>query len=120
LVVGGAIAYGALRLGTIRGFFAPLFCAFAAVVVGLIAGQPPWRAETIFTPIIKMLVGALVGLGIGYLGMTYMPALAFQAGSLGTIDLRSAVALVPLTAILYGIFVEIDDGGEDKKSKSKS
>ena len=115
-VVGGAGAYGAWRLGWMNGAMAYVWCALVAAVVGVVAGQPPWRAETIWTPVLKMLVGAAVGAGLCWVGFALLPNPGFHLAGV-EMELHSAPLLAPLIGILYGIFVEVDDGGEKKSAE---
>ena len=116
-VVGGLAAYGAWRFGWMNGVVAYLWCALVGAVVGVVAGQPPWRAETIWTPILKMLVGAGVGAGLCWVGFALLPNPSFTVSGVD-LELHSAPLLAPLIGILYGIFVEVDDGGEKKPAEA--
>lgn len=118
-IVGGAVAYGTLQLGWVTGVFAYLACALVGAVVGVVAGQPPWRAETIWTPVIKMLVGAIIGAGLCFVGFRFLPDPSFNVASVGALELHSGPVLAPLIGILYGIFVEVDDGGPKKPAPAK-
>ncbi len=113
-VIGGAVGYGLLRLGWQASLFAYLACAAVGAVVGVVAGRAPWRAETIWTPIIKMVVGALIGVGLCAVGYKLLPDPSFHVNQLGTLSLHSGPVLAPLVGALYGIFVEVDDGGSKK------
>lgn len=116
-VIGGGVGYLLLRFGWPSAFLAYLACAAVGAVVGVVAGRAPWRAETIWTPVIKMVIGALVGTGLCALGLRFLPDSVFhvkQLGDLGELHLHSAPMLAPLIGILYGIFVEVDDGGNKK------
>jgi hypothetical protein len=117
-VVGGLVGYGALRIGWTAGLLAYLACAAVGALVGIVAGQPPWRAETIWTPVIKMIVGAGIGAGLCAVGFKFLPDPSFNAGQLGELSLHSAPVLAPLVGILYGMFVEVDDGGSKKPSST--
>jgi hypothetical protein len=115
LVVGGAIGYGLLRLGWVTPAIAYLACAAVGAIVGVVAGRAPWQAETIWTPALKMIVGALIGVGLAALGLHFapnadVPVKALQVG-LDAVPFRSGPILAPLVGVLYGIFVEVDDGG---------
>ena len=57
LIVGGGIGYGLIRLGHDQGVLSYLACGLVGLLVGLICGRAPWRAETIWTPVIKMFFG---------------------------------------------------------------
>jgi hypothetical protein len=117
-IVGGGIGYGLLRQGWTSGTMAYLACALVGALVGVVAGRAPWRAETVWTPALKMIVGAGIGAGLCALGMHFAPNVTLWVKPLHTgidqIGLRSAPALAPIVGILYGIFVEVDDGGAKK------
>ena len=119
-IVGGGIAYLSLRLGMAEAAWAYLACALVGAIVGVVAGQPPWRAETIWTPVIKMLVGAIIGAGLCFVGFRFLPNPSFHVAELGELSLHSAPLLAPIIGILYGIFVEVDDGGEKKAAPAKT
>lgn len=122
LLVGGAVGYGLLRLGVHGGVLAYLGCAVTGALVGLICGRAPWRAETIWTPVLKMIFGMLVGAGLYALGSRFLPGLHFSVQNVGDLALREGALLAPAIGLLYGLFVEVDDGGQaerDKKEKEK-
>src|SRR3954471_20109874 len=73
LVVGGAIGFGLLRLGWITPAVAYLACAVVGALVGVVAGRAPWKADTIWTPVLKMIVVAVIGVGLAALGLHFAP-----------------------------------------------
>jgi hypothetical protein len=115
-VVGGAIGYGLLQLGWTGGVLAYLACAVVGALVGVVAGRAPWKAETIWTPVVKMIVGAVIGVGLCAVGFKLLPNPSFHVNQLGNLELHSGPILAPLIGILYGIFVEVDDGGKAKEA----
>jgi hypothetical protein len=136
LVVGGGIAYGLLYLGGLGGLgqadglFTYLACAVTGALVGLICGRAPWRAETIWTPVLKMLFGLAVGAGLCALGRHVLPEWTLPTGMTAKLNLlglpgnlslttRSGALLAPAIGVLYGLFVEVDDGGSSDKEKDK-
>jgi hypothetical protein len=118
LVVGGAVGYGLLRLGWVSPVLAYLGCALVGAVVGVVAGRAPWKADTIWTPALKMVFGALVGVGLAALGVHFGPGIDVFIKPLHTaldsVPFRSGPILAPIVGVLYGIFVEVDDGGGKK------
>jgi Na+/proline symporter len=114
-IVGGAIGYGLLQLGWTGGVLAYLACAVVGALVGVVAGRAPWKAETIWTPVVKMIVGAVIGVGLCAIGFKLLPNPSFHLNQLGNLELHSGPVLAPLIGILYGIFVEVDDGGKAKE-----
>jgi hypothetical protein len=122
LVVGGAMGFGLLRLGWISTAVAYLACAVVGAVVGVVAGRAPWKADTIWTPVLKMIVGAVIGVGLAALGLHFAPSVdvyvkPLQVG-LDSVPLRSGPILAPIVGVLYGIFVEWDDGGAKKAASA--
>jgi hypothetical protein len=117
-IVGGALGYGAWYLGWTGGVVAYLACALAGALVGVIAGRAPWRAETIWTPVIKMVVGAIIGAGLCFVGFRFLPDPQFKVAGV-ELGLHSAIVLAPAIALLYGIFVEVDDGKSEKPAKEE-
>jgi hypothetical protein len=114
-IVGGGVGYGLLRLGASGGLLAYVGCVAVGALVGLVCGRAPWRSDTIWTPIVKMVVGGLIGLGLAFVGTRFLPdaTLHLQGVDVGT---RSAPFLALAVGVLYGIFVEVDDGGGKPES----
>ena len=114
-IIGAAVGFGAWKVGFTVGVLA--VAAFGAIgaLVGVLGGKPLWRQETIWTSIIKAVVGAGLSIGLYFgahklLGSTH---LAFATG-LGAPDqpfVDLPFLLGPVIGALYGIFVEVDDGG---------
>jgi hypothetical protein len=122
-IVGGGIGFGLLKLGWTGSLFAYLACAAVGALVGVVAGRAPWKAETIWTPVVKMVFGAMVGVGLCVVAFKLLPDPTFAVKQLGSepLHFHSGPVLAPLIGLLYGAFVEIDDGGkakEDKKEKA--
>lgn len=125
LAVGGGLGYLLLYLHIDGGGpLAYAACAVVGALVGVIAGRAPWRADTIWTPVVKALVGAAIGAGLCFAGRRFLPDLAPTIAGVGTIPLRGATFLSAAIGVLYGIFVEVDDGGgaddKDKKSEERA
>jgi hypothetical protein len=119
-IIGGGVGFLLLKIGwTSSTLIAYLACAAVGAVVGVVAGRAPWRAETIWTPVIKMIVGSLVGVGLAAVGLKLVPDVSVhvkQLGEFADLHLHSAPVLAPIIGVLYGIFVEVDDGGAKKPS----
>jgi hypothetical protein len=113
-LIGAGLGFAATRLGITGGALA--FATYAAVgfVVGLLCGKALWRQETLWTPALKGLVGAGVACGL-YWGATKLfggltlPITA-QLGAPDRPVVDVPLLLAPLFGIVYGVFVEIDDG----------
>src|SRR5262245_28080220 len=114
LIIGGGVGYGLTVLGWPETILTYLACAAVGAIVGVVAGRAPWRAETIWTPVIKMIVGALVGVGLCAVAYKLLPDPSFNVTQVGELHLHSGPVLAPLIGMLYGIFVEVDDGGAKK------
>lgn len=119
LIVGGSLGYCLLKLGNPDNVLVYLVCGLVGAVVGVLCGRPPWRAETIWTPIIKMVFGFGVGAGLYALGHRYMPNLYVSVqGFADSVPLRSGALLATTIGALYGLFVEVDDGGSSSNQAS--
>ena len=118
-IVGGGVGYGLLRLGLGSTVFVYLASALVGAIVGVVAGRAPWKAETIWTPVLKMVVGAGVGAGLAALGLRVLPARSFNISGLGELSLASAPVLALAVGVIYGMFVELDDGG-DKSAPARA
>jgi hypothetical protein len=109
-VVGGDIGYALYASGADGGVVTYAACALVGALVGIVCGRAPWRSDTIWTPVVKAIVGGLIGAGLAAAGR-YLPEATLpkvQGISLGT---HGAPFLAAAVGVLYGIFVEIDDGG---------
>ncbi len=120
-LIGGAIGYCLLKLGNPSGVLVYLCCGIVGAVVGLLCGRAPWHAETIWTPILKVLFGFGIGAGLYALGSKFAPGMSLTIqGFTEPTSLRSGATLAPMIGILYGIFVEIDDGATADASKART
>ena len=114
LVLGGAVGFGALKL-SLPAHLGFIVCGVAAGLAGLLCGRPPWRHDTVVTPILKTVFGFGVGSGL-YYGWSAL-GLGGKVAALGGPAEIAAVAAPAAIAILYGTFVEIDDSAGSKKSE---
>jgi len=120
-LIGGAIGYCLLKLGNPGGVLVYLCCGIVGAVVGLLCGRAPWHAETIWTPILKVLFGFGIGAGLYALGHRFAPALSLTIqGFTEPTSLRSGATLAPVIGMLYGLFVEVDDGAAGGPTKSRA
>src|SRR5579859_4433908 len=87
LVVGGGIGYGLLALGWTSAVWVYLACSLVGALVGVVCGRAPWKSETIWTPVVKMIVGALIGVGLCALGRRFLPDA--HLATVGPLDLRT-------------------------------
>lgn len=117
-ILGGGVGYLATRAGIAGGALAWGVYAAIGALVGVVCGRPPWRHETIWTPILKATFGMLVGIGLYFgarklLGGVHLP-LSFLPTSASRPISEVPAILGPLIGVLYGIFVEIDERGGAK------
>ena len=113
-IIGLGVGYGATQLGVSTGLFAFATYALVGFLVGLVCGKAIWRHETMFTPALKGLFGALICAGL-YWGASKLLGglkldLTAQIGAPDRPLVQIPLVLAPALGILYGIFVEVDDG----------
>jgi hypothetical protein len=125
-VIGGAIGFAASKVGLGQGATAYFVYGAVGFVVGLVCGKAIWKQETLWTPALKGLFGAgiLAGLYWGatkLLGGVTLPfALPPQLGATAGAPLVALPqVLAPALGVIYGVFVEVDDGGESKAIAGK-
>lgn len=119
LLVGAGVGIALLVLtpqedGFLASFLSYLGCALVGALVGVICGRAPWKTETAWIPVLKVSFGCILGVGLYALGHALLPTLSLgtvSALSTQPIVLNSAVLLAPIIGVLYGLFVEVDDGG---------
>ncbi|HEY0708046.1 MAG TPA: hypothetical protein VGG33_14680 [Polyangia bacterium] len=119
VVIGGAVGYVATVAGLGRGSSGYLVYAVVGFLVGIVAGKPLWRQETLWTPALKGLFGAAVLAGLYWAAQKVLggfspplPAAVTQmTGGEARPFVEIPLLLAPALAVIYGIFVEVDDGG---------
>jgi hypothetical protein len=113
-LLGAAAGYFAGSAGVSVGPIAIILYAAIGAAVGLICGRPLWRQETFWTPVIKALFGAGVGVGLFFLARKLLGETVLSISAIpgsGTHPLAQVPALLgPIIGAVYGIFVEVDDG----------
>jgi hypothetical protein len=119
-LIGAGLGYAAMRIGVTSGPLAYLTYAAVGFLVGLVCGKAVWRQETLWTPALKGLFGAAVCAGLYWGASKLLGGLTLdlppQLGAPADRPLLEIPLLVaPVVAIVYGIFVEVDDG--ERKAK---
>jgi hypothetical protein len=118
-IVGAAVGFGASRIGFGAGATSWLVYGAIGFLVGVVCGKPPWRQETIWTSVIKGVIGLAVCMGLFWVSQKLLGGMKVPVqlpAALGVADGQALVSvpvvLGPLIGIIYGVFVEIDDGGK--------
>jgi hypothetical protein len=112
-VIGAGLGYGAYRLG-LPGGIGWLLYGLVGLAVGLVVGRPLWshladKKSTVWTAILKGLVGFGVGVGLWALGAKAAgdPMITFQG------ETHALTAWQPIfgaaVGVVYGLWVELDD-----------
>ncbi|MES1158171.1 MAG: hypothetical protein ABUL67_03630 [Haliangium ochraceum] len=123
-VIGGGLGYLATRAGLTSGALVVAVCGAVGALVGLLAGRPFWRHETMWTPILKGIFGLGLGIGLAFAGRKWLGGvhvpLAFVPGAVDHPLPEVPALLGGAIGIVYGILVEIDDavGAEPAKPKT--
>jgi hypothetical protein len=118
-IVGAAVGFGAWKLGLAGGFLAFIAYGIVGALVGVVCGKPIWRQETLFTPLLMGIFGFAVGAVLYYGarkifgGAHFALATGFGAPDLPFVEVPFLVG--PLIGLLYGAFVEVDDGSSAAK-----
>jgi hypothetical protein len=120
-LIGAGLGYAAMQIGVSTGPVAYVTYAAVGFLVGLVCGKAVWRQETMWTPALKGLFGAAVCAGLYWLGAKFLGGLKLEqlTTPIGAADrplLEVPLLVAPALAIVYGIFVEIDDG--ERKAKT--
>jgi len=115
-IIGGGLGFGFMHLGllTQHGFKQYILYGIIGALVGFIAGKPFWRHDTIWTPVVKSVVGFAICLGVYLLVKKAFgdPKLTFLGPNVSATSLPYFFGAI--VGALYGIFVEVDDGGKEK------
>jgi len=122
-IVGAVVGLAASRVGLGAGFTAWLVYGAVGFLVGIVCGKPPWRQETIWTSVVKGVLGLAVCMGLFWVARKVLGTMQVPAQLLAPLGVTEGQALVsvptllgPLIGIVYGVFVEVDDGGKSAPS----
>ena len=122
-VVGAAVGFAATQVGFGTGAAAWLVYGLIGFLVGIVCGKAIWRHDTLVTPVLKGVFGFLLGMGLYWLAGKALGGVRLPfATRLGAPDgpmVSIPLLLGPIIGILYGIFVEVDDG-ERKKAAAEA
>jgi hypothetical protein len=118
-IIGGGLGYGFQYLKLPGGLMNYLLYGIIGALVGFIAGRPFWRHDTIWTPVIKAIVG--FGICVGLYALVFKalgdPKLSFVGSGVTATSLPYAFGA--LVGVVYGVFVEVDDGGKAEQESGK-
>ena len=121
-LIGGGLGYAFVQLGSLgkHGLAHYLLYALIGAVVGLVAGRPLWRQETLWTPAIKAVFGVAVCIGLYAVVVELLGDPNLRAVGLTGRASAFPYLLGAVVGVVYGVFVEVDDGGKkDKDNASK-
>lgn len=114
LLAAGVLMYTEPFLGSWYGVLSYVAAALVGGLVGFVCGRAPWRTETFWVPALRVVLGVFLGPLVYGLGHAFLPAISLvsiAALSGKSIVLNAAPFLLLATGTLYGVFVELDDGG---------
>ena len=121
-VVGAAVGFAATKVGFGTGPAAWLVYGLVGFLVGIVCGKAIWRQDTLVTPLLKGIFGLLIGLGLYWVAGKVLGGLRLPlATRLGAPDEPIAAVpllLAPVIGIIYGIFVEVDDGERKRAAET--
>jgi hypothetical protein len=121
-ILGFCVGMLSWRIG-MAGLPAFLDYGIIGALVGILGGRPPWRQETIWTPLLKGIFGVVVGVGLYWVAHKFLYNtrldLAVKLGAPDKPIVDVPVVLGPMIGALWGILVELDDsGGNDGSAQS--
>jgi hypothetical protein len=116
LFKGGLIGFGvgmlSWRIG-MTGVPAFVDAGLVGALVGIFGGRPPWRQDTIWTPLLKGFFGIVIGIGLYWVAHKFLYGVRLDfAVKLGAPDKPIPdvpVVLGPLIGAVWGALVELDD-----------
>src|SRR5215831_4161351 len=117
-VIGTALGYGAMQTGLgFDGVLGYVVFGLIGFVVGLLVGRPFWshladRSSTIWTSILKGIVGFGVGAGLYALGSRVNATIAINGDSRSLTQWTFIFG--GLIGAIYGAWVELDDAPAKK------
>jgi hypothetical protein len=117
-IIGGGLGFGFHTLGLSGiGFLHYLLYGVIGALVGFIAGRPFWKHDTLWTPVVKSVVGFILCLGLYALAKWAMGdiKLSFIGPNVTATSLPYLFGAA--VGVVYGVFVEVDDGGKPAESK---
>jgi hypothetical protein len=121
-VLGAALGFGAEQIG-LEGGWGYLVYGLVGFVVGLLVGRPFWahladRGSTVWTSVLKGLVGFGAGAGLYAIAKAVHPAITIAGQTHALADWTYLFGA--LVGGVYGAWVEVDDAPpkpDDAKSK---
>ncbi len=123
-LVGGLLGLVATKLGLAAGVAAWGLYGVVGLLVGVVCGTPVWHQATLWTPLVKGIFGAGIAMGLFWLARKVLGEMPVPVASpLWATGQRLAAVpalLAPAIGIVYGVFVEVDDGADKADSRGKS
>jgi hypothetical protein len=127
LLKGGLIGFGvgmlSWRLG-MAGLPAFVDAGVIGALVGVFGGRPPWRQETVWTPLLKGIFGVVIGIGLYWVVHKVFYGTRLElAVKLGAPDKPIPdvpIVAGPLIGAVWGALVELDDSGDGGNATSDS
>ena len=120
LLAAAVLLYAEPFLGSWYGVLCYVSAALVGGLVGFVCGRAPWRTETFWVPALRVVLGIVLGPLVYGLGHAFLPAISLvsiAAFSGRSVVLNAAPFLLLAMGTLYGVFVELDDGGSSSSSK---
>jgi hypothetical protein len=121
-VVGAAVGFAATKVGFGTGAAAWLVYGVIGFLVGIVCGKAIWRHDTLVTPLLKGIFGFLLGMGLFWLAGKALGGVSVPVASSlwAPTDKLSAIPVLlgPIIGIIYGIFVEVDDGERKRAAEA--
>ena len=120
-IVGGLLGVGlwALFRSGAPTFLEYVLYALVGAFAGIVCGQPPWRKGAWLASILKGVVGMGIGIGLYILSSKFfdpvIPIALFAPGHQNLTD--EYFVFGPVVGAIYGVLVEIDDGGSSAAEK---
>jgi hypothetical protein len=118
-VLGAAFHVG-LGWTAAAGLLGYLLAMGTGATAGILCGKPPWREGVWLEAILKGFVGVGLGALVYWVTSTWLAfsvPFALLGAEEGAAWTTQALLYLPVVGAFYGMFVELDNTGEDKRSE---